>query len=439
MKLLLIIFSIILTFSAHVCRAQVPFRVSIKFILDAGGNRPATGNLNTNEEVGDQLERGNNALTFNRSELRIDNLGIVDVAGISQWYDVDRSELEALRAIAIANPTTYAWRNDAINVYINGFCAGGRALFPPTNDIIIIGQCCTPDVLIHELGHSFKLYHTHDEDGCADTIKDDSSWEQDDIAQNNFGDVYANLTAQQKALVDIVWFNIMSYHAGDVLSPCQMDRMSTQGYEDKAWLYSREPVYVNSAATGFLPSGSFLDPHKYFDWALNATNIDGKVIVLQAGSYETAKPQIDNVVNIVPRFGNSTITRAVSESEVPFTLPVNLDSTSKSERVQAAIRAVKENDSAGKTNEAIIKLIEAESYAQDQEKVAIQLELAQRYRHAGNYDKAAKYYALVAETANQKYLKKEALRHLEVCKAKMRRGDKGTDQDNNKQEKAKTK
>jgi hypothetical protein len=433
MKLLLMIFSLILSFSANICMAQVPVRVSFKFILDAGGSRPATGNLNTDAEVGDQLERGNNALAFDKSELRIDNLEIVDVAGISQWFNVDRDQLEALRSAATSNPTLYSWRNDAINVYINGFCTGGRALFPPTNDIIIIGQCCTGDVLIHEMGHSFSLYHTHENDGCADTIADDPSWDRDDIALNNFGDVYDNLTTQQKALVDIVWFNIMSYHAGDVLSQCQMDRMSTQGYDDRSWIYSREPIYVNSAAIGSFPTGSFVNPYKFLDSALNAWNINGKVLVLQNGSYTTVEPQIDEVIEVVTRFGDSTIARSATESDVLYTLPVNLESESKSAYVRDAISDVKENDRNGKPDKAIEKLIEAEAYAQDKEKIAIQLELAQRYRHSQNYEKAVEYYNLVAEATEQKHLREEALRLVEVCKAKLRSDRKGKEENQEKE------
>jgi hypothetical protein len=284
--------------------------MSFKFILDPNGNRPPdSGTLNTDTEVYAQIERGNTALAYNMSELRIQNIEIVDVSGISSWYNEDRGQLEALREAAIADPTLYAWRNDAINVYINGYFGGGRALYPD-NDIIIIGQNCTGDALIHEMGHSFSLYHTHEEDFCSDTITDDDTWNRDDIAVNYFGDTYANLLSEEQDQVDIVWFNIMSYHPGDVLSHCQMDRMSLQGYSDKSWLYSKEPVYVNNGSSSSNPSGTFEEPYEFLDSALNAGNIDGKVIVLQQGSYTTAQDRIDKAVEIVPRFGEVTITRS---------------------------------------------------------------------------------------------------------------------------------
>jgi hypothetical protein len=37
--------------TANLLHAQIDIRVSVKFILDAGGNRPARGNLHTDDEV----------------------------------------------------------------------------------------------------------------------------------------------------------------------------------------------------------------------------------------------------------------------------------------------------------------------------------------------------------------------------------------------------
>jgi hypothetical protein len=53
------------------------------------------------------------------------------------------------------------------------------------------------------------------------------------------------------------------------------------------------------------------------------------------------------------------------------------------------------------------------SVATGDERLAVQLELAQRYRDAGQYALAVRYYKLVADATDRKYLREEALRLAE--------------------------
>jgi len=62
---------------------------------------------------------------------------------------------------------------------------------------------------------------------------------------------------------------------------------------------------------------------------------------------------------------------------------------------------------------AVNHLLAAEQHATGNERLAIQLELAQRYKDAGNFGLAVKYYKLVADTTDQKHLKDEALQFAE--------------------------
>jgi hypothetical protein len=135
--LLLFIFG----FSA-VSQAAIPIKVSIKFILDANGNRPATGHLNTDEEITAELDWGTRILKMDLMEYQIDVIERVDLTGLSQYYsygsnDADR---DALRAAAIASPATFHWRTDALNIYINGGTGSAISRFPPGNDIILMNQ-----------------------------------------------------------------------------------------------------------------------------------------------------------------------------------------------------------------------------------------------------------------------------------------------------------
>lgn len=439
--------------------AEVPVKISVKFILDAFGRRPALGNLNHDADIKGEVDYGNEILANMKSELRLDLLEIIELAGVSHYYNTpalgnNGNNRDDLRSDAMSNPVLYQWRNDAINIYINGNNGAAISDFPPDNNIILMNQGCrSPDCILHEVGHSLNLMHTHETccggDQCADTITDNANWNRDDIALNNFGDTYNNLTQAQKDQVDSVWFNVMSYHPFvDRLTLCQMDRMSTQGYDDWDWLYTKEPIYVDKYYTGSSESGGFDSPYTTLQDALDAGDLNGKVLVLQQGSYLIDQEVINDNVEIVTRFGQSS----VSPNGVQlYELPIDLENSENS-KVSAAIKAVQEEDkgarkaireakkAAKKTEKeeekAAIKakgeakrmkhfknaldfLKEAERHAIGDEKIAIQLEMAQRYRNAGDFKKAVKYYNRVAEATDQQLLKEKAMYLANECMKKL--------------------
>lgn len=453
--------------------AYVPVRISIKFILDAGGNRPATGNLNTDAEINAEVDWANTILADNMSELRMELLELVDITGVSQYYgsDADETNRDNLRSDAMSDPTTYSWRNNAINIYINGGTGSAISAFPPYNDIILLNQWCgnTPSCVLHELGHSLDLLHTHDQDHCADTIQDEwcdnfnvsgdciDPHTRDEISMDNFGQVYNDLTPAQQDQVDMVFNNVMSYHTGEPqlrLSYCQMDRKSSTADSDRGWLLARTPVYVDSTYTGS-ESGRFPTPYITLQSAINA-GLSGKVVVLQQGSH-TAPTSVMNVSSyMVTRFGTST----VGQGCLLYSLPTDLEN-SKTPEVRNAIKAVQADDNAARKvmreakaavktvvieevdpnkadpepeqddrspilenaeaarkvyeGNAIAHLLKAETFATGKEKVAILLELAQRYKYSGNCAEAIVYFMLVADNTTQPYLRERALFEANHC------------------------
>lgn len=462
-----VIFMLIL-FIAQSALAYVPVRISIKFILDASGNRPTTGNLNTDAEINSEVDWGNTILRDNFSEFRLEELELIDLSGVSQWYNTTAggnqgpTNRDNLRAAAIADPTTYHWRTDAINIYINGGPSSAISKFPPDNDIILMNQWCanTPSCVLHELGHSLNLMHTHEpcctnQDLCADTVSDNQNWTKDQLAQNNFGDIYANLTAAQQDQVDLVFNNVMSYHVSEPqlrLSTCQMGRESTQGDSDRTWLLSRIPVYVNNGYGGSSQTGRYVTPYKTFQAAVNA-GLSARVLVVQQGSYTSSTPITANTT-IVTRSGPSTI----HNGAFLYSLPTDLEN-SKSPEVSNAMKAVRSEDNAARkvmntarqsakmaatTQEkttvmanaevlkkqhqgnAITHLLHGEGFAAGQEKVAIRLELGQRYRDAGNCAEAIRFFDLVAKTTQQIHLKERVLLEIKQCQAKLDQSLQGT-------------
>lgn len=449
--------------SALAATAYVPVRISIKFILSSGGSRPATGNLNTDAEINGEFDWGNTILTSNMSEFRIEKIQFLDLAGVSQHYNKTASSAnrDALRADAIASPGTYLWRTDAINIYINGATGSAIGKFPPDNDIILMNQNCgnTPSCILHEIGHNLNLMHTHQDggaDGCSDTIGDNSSWTRDQIAQNAYGKTYANCTAGEKDNVDLVFNNIMSYHTSEPqlrISTCQLGRVSTQGDSDRAWLLTRDPVYVNNSYIPGFEFGRYVFPYNTIQEAV-ASGLSNEVLVLQGGSYAEPTSVMDGSSYVVTRSGTSY----VGNGCLLYTLPTDLENSQTAE-VSNAIKAVQTEDNAARMvmneakealetavteavdandaeaeqdvnslimanaeaarkvyeDNAISHLLDAETFATGKEKVAILLELAQRYKHSGDCTEAVGYFILVADNTTQPHLREKALFEANHC------------------------
>jgi len=442
-----------LLLAASTSQAYVDVRVSIKFILDVNGNRPAFGNLNTDAEINSELDWANAILSGVISEFRISEIQFIELSGVSQWYNssATNTNRDNLRNAAQADPATYHWRNDAINIYINAGSGSAISDFPPNNNMILMNQSCgnTPSCILHELGHSFNLLHTHEpcctnQDYCADTLQDDSSWtSKDQAAQANFGLNFNQLNAAQQDQINLMWNNVMSYHVNEPqlrFSACQMSRTSSTNDSDRTWMLSKWPVYVMDVFS-FFPNGRWGSPYRTVEAAAASGTLNGRVMVLQQDSYQppatvfigTGSPG-DNV-EMVTRSGTSTI-----EAVQLHDLPVDLSKSSTPEVAQnvremqtedtAARKLMHEAEDAAKgvvTEEAraailreaeakakvhrirsIALLQQAERFAAGKELLAIQFELAQRFRDSGNCREASHYFDLVANNTTQERLKARA-------------------------------
>ena len=408
----------------------VPVRLSFKFILNSSGNRPSTGNLNTDEEILAQIVWGNDMYARFGGEIRLHNVEILDVSGQSAYYSYTSStaDRDALRTAAIANPSAFYWRNNAINVYITGGSGSAISDFPSDNNIILCTQGSHDTTIPHEMGHSVNLYHTHETccggDGCTDTLADDDTWNsQDDIALGNYGVAYASLTSGQQYNVNMVWSNIMSYHNVDsrsMISPCQLERVSTQTYTDRTWLLSKVPVYVDVGYVGPFFLGSFTQPYQNVQQAITAGVLNDKVMVLKTGTHPNPSSVISTAIDVVTRKGTSTI----KDAPPLYDLPYNLEDSTNAVVRDAVIRAQKA-DRQRDLASVIANLKEAETNAKGREKLALQLELAHRHRDIMKYDEAAQWFQKVADGADQPKLRSHALVRVDRMKteaAKFRQG-----------------
>lgn len=292
--------------------AQLRWRISVKFILDSNGNRPSSGVINTDQEVQDQVNNANEVLATYRRGYQFQLTEIVNLSGVSQWYDNPRDDKDLLEIAAEANKVLYAYRDNAINVYINGNDGSAVCSFPPGDDIIFMGQGSRTTSIFHESGHYLNLSHTFsgqqnlnsngttctndcscaqliggNSDSCADTIADHSCWDtQNEIAQDNYGTTYANLSAGNQTRVDNVFFNMMSYHATrERLTPDQLDRMTDASNGDRFKVASGRTRFVDDNA-GALRVGSSGLPFLTASEGVNAA-ISGDVVLFRGGNYPT--------------------------------------------------------------------------------------------------------------------------------------------------------
>jgi hypothetical protein len=234
--------------SRAIASTRTLLRVSVKVLLTPDLVPPRTGNNAIDR--GDLLKRivrsveaGNRSLLESGSSLRLDLVEIVELPGLSFWNDTTRNCSEIIRDLerkAEFDETEYAFRKDAINLYVVG-CGGNANLFGmgPDDDIIVL----VPDFFIgavpHEIGHYFGLLHTHNggqdalvpeqcddlrargedfvqelrpgDDGFQDTLPDHLCWTEEQLAVAAFGSSTGLTTDQEQAVSD-TFENLMSYH-----------------------------------------------------------------------------------------------------------------------------------------------------------------------------------------------------------------------------------
>lgn len=268
--------------SSASARSQIQWQVSIKLILDADGQRPPNlpgYQLATPAEIQAVVDTANAILRSTGRGYQLGLMEIIEVAGISQYFDRALSE-DARNDLArdAKNETVrYQWRSGVINIYVNGTTNGsllGICSFPGDNEILLLSQRGGGTTLPHELGHFFNLFHTQGAscgpcDSCggafddksdhvSDTLTDWACWDQDDIAQNNnLGNSYAVLSAANRERVDNVFFNVMSYHTGrDRLTSGQMDRLTDTANGSRDWAVTGRTRFVDYQNNARFPNGS---------------------------------------------------------------------------------------------------------------------------------------------------------------------------------------
>ncbi|MCP4312153.1 MAG: hypothetical protein GY790_12880 [Bacteroidetes bacterium] len=339
-------------------RAQddvIMINVSYKVVLDpATGTRPPGA---TNMNINNAVTRMNTLMQSYSRGYQFRLIEIVDVGGLGvttgpgRWFNTNFFDSEMvlyngnwigqgaawkleMEADAEANPATYVWRDNAINIYITNNFGGGTSSFPESfriftppgtaaiqlddREIVIIdnGSAQNGPLHLHEIGHYFDLYHTQGDicgecadaeeffppagtaaiqlddnvrdticrtipgdDGIEDTLPDLECWTQDQIANFTYIQAYATLSPEERNNVDDVFFNIMSYHAASGrLTELQLDKWANTANISRLNVVDGRTFTVQPEDSGFsLPL--------IIDSAL-----PGDIVLFKPGIYDVTTP-----------------------------------------------------------------------------------------------------------------------------------------------------
>ncbi|MEO1654022.1 MAG: T9SS type A sorting domain-containing protein [Bacteroidota bacterium] len=288
--------------------------ISYKIILNpANGQRPnGVTNADIRQNVDDmnaQMDTYWRGYRFNLVEI-LEIGGTGDFTGPSKWYNTNFSSTNSFESDATSSPTAYRWRNNSINFYINQGESSAICSFPPDGNAIILGGGSDyyPDRHIHEMGHYFDLCHTQGcpcggctdgetgqchttpgNDKVGDTLEDLACWDRDDISQNTYNKNYSALTTAQKARVDDVFRNTMSYHNAGIntrvrMTEGQLDRWSDALRSYRTNVADRKCIFVRDGG-GFFWTGFSSSPWPSVALGQAAAS-SGDVLVLRPGNYD---------------------------------------------------------------------------------------------------------------------------------------------------------
>ena len=328
-------------------RAEITVRLSVKFIQNSDGTRPsggANGNIDISTTAGFDAEitRANQILAATGRAYQLQVVEYLDIrppAPADQtadyWFNLPaRANRATIEAAALADMATWAWNGTTLNMFVNN-SRSGQCSFVGTGSSISFGGTVGAGTVLHETGHFFNLSHTHAGDYTNNTstppytladLKDGDRLDEtamdnpnittkDQLSGALFGRTYATATAQQQAVVDSAFENVMSYHNENVLLPVQMDiwTLNANGARlfacsGRTWFVAVEGNDDNSGAAADSPLATFPE-------ALSkVTSPDGSrndVILLRAGTYITPlfNPIISTACTLSATRGAAVLTR----------------------------------------------------------------------------------------------------------------------------------
>jgi hypothetical protein len=305
--------------------ANLQVNLSVKFILNADGTRP-NGGIGSAAGFGGEVTHGNQVLSATGRGLQLVVVEYLDIQPpappgqpADYWFSLlARENRLTIESAARAEPATWRWHENAINIYVNN-TDSGQCSFVGTGSAISLGASIKPGTVVHEVGHIFNLRHTHagdytdnpstppfaladlrDGDSLPQTAEDNPNIKNhDQLSEALFGHGYDAATPQEKGVVDSAFENVMSYHNENRLLPVQMDIWTLNALDARFALCSPRTWFVanagSDAASGDNEGSPFATLARALTSASTSVGPVDDVIVLRSGTY-TSPP--DNLIGV---------------------------------------------------------------------------------------------------------------------------------------------
>lgn len=292
-------------------RAEIAVRLSVKFIRNTSGAYPS-GGIGTNTGFEAEIDRGNPILA---ATVRGHKLQVVEYIGIqppapagsnaNYWFTLDaRSNRSTIENAALADPATWRWNADALNIYVND-SASGQCSFIGNGLSISLGKTVGAGTVLHEVGHFFNLSHTHandyadntnpavftqddllDGDGLPETAPDNPNLTtSNQLCVALFNKVYTNASVAEQAVVDSTFENVMSYHNENRLLSGQMDIWGQGANGARLFVCSGRTWFLANDGSDGASGKSAAAPFATLPRGLSSVASADDIILLRAGNY----------------------------------------------------------------------------------------------------------------------------------------------------------
>ncbi|HXJ71675.1 MAG TPA: hypothetical protein VNM37_02440 [Candidatus Dormibacteraeota bacterium] len=286
--------------------ADIQVRLSVKFILNSDGSRPAVMPLEGGNEIGTQpafeaaVRQGNQVLADTGRGYRLSVVEYVDIQpaapsgqAADYWFNLparsNRQTIEDAATASAASKVTWQWNANAINIYVNNSRSGQCSLVGQGGSIALGDPIFGLGTLVHEVGHVFDLRHTHpgdnngsvaewgNGDGLDETLPDDPDASAADIAAR-----YPNESQQKR---DDLFFNVMSYHQEERLLPVQMDLWTKNANNARAGFCSGKTWFVANGGSDGSSGDTAASPLATVSKGLSKVSSADDIILLRGGTF----------------------------------------------------------------------------------------------------------------------------------------------------------
>lgn len=314
----LMLLAMLLAMSAPAFGQFIEIPISVKIVLDPNsGDRPKNGADPIKDELFYTAARKANEWMASYSRgYRFRIAEIKDIggplqdgsSGPSKWFGMNLQTDPNWSAFQndTMSDKNYLLCTDKVNFYVTtdtNWNTGGACPIPGNKNDEGFMACWGyvndgPWWIVHETGHFFGLYHTHDDTcGNVGTLADNPSWSSSDIfnaAQKANCMKFNSLSrGAQQRLVDDTYYNVLSYHEAankdtleNHMTELQLDKHADTANSLRRKFVSGQTHFVSLTGSNS-GDGNSGDPYRTILKAVTVagTTAGDNILLIRAGNY----------------------------------------------------------------------------------------------------------------------------------------------------------